>query len=266
MIRNFLLILPVVIFTMCGDHASRMESAMTVSNANLTSFSFDETAAEPTLERKLIKTGDLTFETSDVKITKGAVEVICKELNAYISNETQNNYGDRLQYAQTIRVPASLFDSLISRIEANAIKVESKNIHTQDVTEEFIDVEARLKTKKELETRYKEILKQAKSVQDIVSIESQMATVRSEIESMEGRLQYLRSQVSFSTLNVSYFEIIGTDFGFASKVVRALGQGWDNLLSFLIFIVNLWPFVVLISAFIWLVIRWRKQKKVVSTP
>jgi hypothetical protein len=117
---------------------------------------------------------------------KPSVEAICKELNAYISNESQNNYGERLQYNQMIRVPADQFDLLLQKIEGEAVNVESKNIHTQDVTEEFIDVEARLKTKKELETRYRELLKQAKTVQDIVSIEGQIAAVRSEIESMEG--------------------------------------------------------------------------------
>ena len=95
-----------------------------------------------------------------------------------------------------IRVPADRFDELLLIIEPLASKIESKNINTQDVTEEFIDVETRLKTKKELETRYLEILKQAKTVTDIISIESQIATVRSEIESMEGRINYLKNQVS----------------------------------------------------------------------
>lgn len=218
------------------------------------------------IDRKLIKNGDLTFETSDVKRTKSKVEAICKELNAYISNESQNNYGERLQYNQIIRVPADQFDLLLQKIEGEAVKIESKNIHTQDVTEEFIDVEARLKTKKELETRYRELLKQAKTVQDMVSIEGQIAAVRSEIESMEGRLTYLKNQVAFSTLNVSYYEIIGTDFGFANKFVHGLGQGWDNLLSFLIVLTNLWPFFILIVAIALGVTRWQKRKKNQSTP
>jgi len=127
------------------------------------------------------------------------------------------------------------------------------------VTEQFIDVEARLKTKKELEIRYKEILKQAKTVQDIVSIESQIASVRSEIESMEGRLNYLKNQVAFSTLNVTYYETIGTDFGFASKFIESLKGGWDNLLAFIIFMINLWPFVLGLSiVVVWI---WRKRMK-----
>lgn len=211
------------------------------------------------VERKLIRNGSLDFKTEEVKKTKLEIEKICKDLNAYISSESENNYGDRLQYNQSIRVPSAQFDALIARIEPLAKKIENKNINTQDVTEEFIDVEARLKTKKELEVRYREILKQAKTVEDIISIESQIANVRSEIESMEGRLNFLKSQVSFSTLNVTYYETIGTDFGFASKFVHSLKGGWDNLLAFIIFMVNLWPFVIGLSVLvIWL---WRRRVK-----
>jgi len=211
------------------------------------------------IDKKLIRNGQLEFQTKEVKNTRTEIEKICKELNAYISSESENNYENRLTYNQMIRVPADQFDALIARIEPLAIKIENKNISTEDVTEQFIDVQARLKTKKELEIRYKEILKQAKTVQDIVSIESQIASVRSEIESMEGRLNYLKNQVAFSTLNVTYYETIGTDFGFASKFIESLKGGWDNLLAFIIFLFNLWPFVLGLSALVfWF---WRKRMK-----
>jgi primosomal protein N'' len=196
------------------------------------------------IERKLIRNGTLEFQTEEVKKTRSEIEKICKELNAYISSESENNYGERLQYNQLIRVPANQFDALVARLEPLAQKIENKNISTEDVTEQFIDVEARLKTKKELEARYREILKQAKTVDEIVSIENQISNVRSEIESMEGRLNFLKNQVAFSTLNVTYYETIGTDFGFATKFVQSLKGGWDNLLAFIIFLVNLWPFVL----------------------
>jgi len=249
----------------CGNQSKNEEYMLSEKSAVTTSFDAEETSPSQisavTAERKLIRNGDLSFETSDVTKAKASIETICKELNAYISNESQNNFEERLQHNQVIRVPAEKFDVLLQKLEALAVKVESKNINTQDVTEEFIDVETRLKTKKELENRYHEILKQAKTVSDIVSIESQIASVRSEIESMEGRLTYLKNQVSFSTLHVSYYQIIGTDFGFATKFVRALAQGWDNLLTFLIGLVNLWPFLLLIIGISLVISRWRKRKR-----
>ncbi len=214
-----------------------------------------------TIDRKLIRNGHLEFKTDDVKKAKVEIEKISKELNGYISDETENNYDARVQYNQTIRVPADQFDALIASIEKLADKVENKGINTQDVTEEFIDVEARLKTKKELETRYSEILRQAKTVSEILEVESQLANVRAEIESMTGRLNYLKNQVSFSTLNVSYYQVLGTDFGFASKFVQSLKDGWDNLLSFLIGLVSLWPFVLGIGVIIFWWIKRRRAKQ-----
>lgn len=216
-------------------------------------------------ERKLIRNGSLSFETSDVKKTKTAIDAICKELNAYISNESQNNYSSRLQYNQTIRVTADKFDLLIQKVEAEASRVEGKNVNTEDVTEEFIDVEARLKTKKDLETRYREILKRAKTVEEIITIERQIAEVRSDIESMEGRLKYLSSQVAYSTLTVSFYETIGTDFGFGSKIGGAFGTGWQYFLSFLIGVVNVWPFLILMALAIWLAFRWDRGRRKKTT-
>jgi Domain of unknown function (DUF4349) len=269
---NTLLLLVTVLFSCNGNNSSpKMAMDMAAPEAKMAQHggdyevSLDAGASEQNLppadivERKLIRNGSLDFQAEEVKKTKLEIEKICKELNAYISSESENNYGDRLQYHQSIRVPAVQFDALVARIEPLAKKIENKNISSQDVTEEFIDVEARLKTKKELEVRYREILKQAKTVEDIISIESQIANVRSEIESMEGRITFLKSQVSFSTLTVTYYETIGTDFGFASKFVHSLKGGWDNLLAFIIFMVNLWPFVIGFTILvIWL---WRRRMK-----
>ena len=215
---------------------------------------------EQTMDRKLIKEGAMSFQCEDVVKTKAEVDKIIKELGAYSSSEGQDSYGRNLNFHQTIRVPAEKFDVLIQGLEALAIKVESKDINTRDVTEEFIDLETRLKTKKELESRYLEILKQARTVEDVLSVERELGNVRSEVESMEGRLNYIKNKVSFSTLNVNYYQLIDSDFGFSSKFIASFSNGWENLLSFLIGIMNLWPFVLLISGGIWLFIRWRKKK------
>lgn len=211
--------------------------------------------------RKLIKEGAMSFQCENVEKTKVEVDKICKQLGAYSSSEGQDRYGDNLNYRHTIRVPAERFDTLVQELEKLAIKVESKDINTRDVTEEFIDVETRLKTKKELESRYLEILKQARSVEEVLSVEREIGNVRSEIESMEGRLNYLKNRVSFSTLNVNYYQQIESDFGFGSRFIQSFGNGWRNLLSFLIGLMSLWPFILLIGAGTWLLIKRRNRKK-----
>lgn len=212
-------------------------------------------------ERMLIKTGNLSIQVDDVKQSRKQIGEIANKLKAYISDERLDDYGDRLNTSLIIRVPSVSYDTLVALIEQVGEKTESKSVNVQDVTEEYIDVEARLKTKKELEARYREILKQANTVTDILSVESNLNNVRAEIESMEGRLKYLMSQVSFSTLNLNFYQKISTEYGFAGKLADGLGNGWTNFLSFFIGLANIWPFLMLIGVAVWLFIRWRKSKK-----
>lgn len=217
-----------------------------------------------TIERKLIKNGSIEFEVGSVTDTKEKINSLVKEAGGYISSDNQNNYSGSPRFEQVARIPADKLDDFVSKIEALAKKVDSKSISTQDVTEEFIDVETRLATKKELETRYRELLKQAKSVKDIIEVEAQLNNVRSEIESMEGRLKYLNSQVSFSTLNISYYQVASGNYGFASRFFNSFGEGWRNLLDFIIGLFAAWPFVIIIGVGAWLFIRWRRKRNAVN--
>lgn len=249
-----------------GDPDSRAEEqpALALSAVKM---SVPPPSAAPTsdeIQRKLLKQGTIRFEADDLRETHTFITTLCHEHNAYISGESQNNYGSRLQQDLTVRIPADRFDAYIGKLEDHAVKVEQKNIDVSDVTEEFIDTEARLKTKKDLEQRYRDLLRQAKTVSEVISVEAQLANVRADIESMEGRLKYLNDRVSLSTLNITFYEVIGTDFGFGSKSVAALGQGWDNLLAFLIGVLYLWPFILLIAVVVYWLSRWRKRRRIIA--
>jgi hypothetical protein len=215
----------------------------------------DKTPVPVSEDRQLIKNGSLSIAVEDVSHTRKEIENICKGYNGYISSETQNNFPERMQYDQVIRVPAVHFDELVQKVELMSTKFDSKNIQTTDVTEEFIDNEARIKTKKEFEYRYREILRQASAISDILSIEAQLNNVRSDIESMEGRQNYLRNQVAYSTLNLSFFLTTGTTYGFGHKIASSFKNGWDMLLVFLVGLMNLWPFIIILSVGLYFLMR-----------
>lgn len=222
----------------------------------------ESTPAKPvTVERKIIKQGEISFETSDADATRATITKTATDLKAYIADDNTSNYGDRTEYRITIRVPSDKFETLLDSISKSAQKLESKNINALDVTSEYIDVEARLKTKKELETRYKELLKQANKVEEILNIEREIGTLRSDIESIEGRLKYLTDHVAYSTLTVVFYQKPNTDFGFGSKIGQALGNGWTYLLWFLLGLVNMWPFLLIAVTIIVIIKRIRKKRK-----
>ena len=118
----------------------------------------------------------------------------------------------------------------------------------KDVTEEYVDVEARLKANKELEQRYLEIMKKANTVSEMLEIEKEMGTLRADIESIEGRLNVLKSQVAFSTLTVTIYETVIAPNFFGTRVGIGFVNGWNNLLDFFVFIVNLWAFFLIGTA------------------
>ena len=129
------------------------------------------------------------------------------------------------------------------------------------MTEEFLDVEARLKNKKELEARYQEILKQAKNVKEILEIERELNTLRSDIESMEGRLKYLQNQVSLSSIQITYYKELTKRTAFGQKFAQGFRSGWTNLIWFLVGLVNIWPFLLLLGLGIFGLKRYLRNKK-----
>ena len=213
-----------------------------------------------TIERKIIKQGDIRFETEDVNLTKSLITQKVKELNGYIATDYIYNYSDRLENSLTIRVPADKFDLLLASVTENIEKLDRKSINMLDVTEEYIDIEIRIKTKKELQNRYIELLKQAKKVDEILNIEKEIGTLQTEIESVEGRLKYLKDRIIFSTLTVSYYQNTSSEFGFISKFLDGIKSGWSVFLWFVVGLSHLWVFILVSITVIYLIILRRKKK------
>ncbi|MBN2468206.1 MAG: DUF4349 domain-containing protein [Deltaproteobacteria bacterium] len=213
------------------------------------------------VERKIIRNGELAFECSNLGETRKRVEEAIKKYGGYISNENEYRYTDRIEQSIIIRVPAENFDGLVADISQGVRRFDRKHIGSTDVTEEFLDIELRIKIKKETETRYRELLARAKNVKEILEIERELGKIREEIESVEGRLKYLQNQVAFSTLTVTFYEVISTPVAFFSKAKTGLKTGWNNFILFLVGVVSIWPFIVLFIGIIFVIRRLWKTKK-----
>jgi hypothetical protein len=180
----------------------------------------------------------------------------------YVGSESAYNTSEHNSTTFIIRVPAAHFDSLLASATIGIDHFDRKDITVKDVTEEYVDVEARLKTKKDLEQRYQEIMKKATTVSEMLEIEKEMGTLRADIESIEGRLNVLKSHVSFSTFTVTIYEMVTAPSFFGTRIGSGFVNGWNNLLDFFVFIVNLWPFFLLGAAGYVGIRRWRANKRV----
>lgn len=213
------------------------------------------------VERKLIKEGNVSFETDNMAGTRQQILISITKYKGYASSDQAYNSYGQVGNTIVVRVPADQFDNFLQDATKGVRKFDSKQINVKDVTEEFLDVEARLNTKKELEKRYLELLQKTVSIKEILEVEKQIGLLRTEIESIEGRLRYLKSKVSLSTLTITFYKKVEESADDNNRFTKGFKNGWDNLIWFFVFLTNIWPFILLAIGLIYGIKYWAKKRE-----
>ncbi len=222
---------------------------------------------EDKITQKLIKNGGLEFESIDIKKDYKTITGLLSASGAYIENENQNRTYGKINYELTIRVPAVYYDTLYQAMVGVVKKIDKKYSQVQDVTEQYYDLETRIKNKKVLETRYLKLLDRASEIKDILEVEKKISDVRVEVEKMEGKLRYLKKKIGFSTIQLSFYQWVPTGENeilkdsFFSKLWNAFKTGWNGLLSFIVVLISIWPFILIAFGITYGIIRLRKGIK-----
>lgn len=256
----FLAIFLILISCGGGDNAEIANSGYENNASDALDVSTSEKSDETVSERKLIKTGNISFKTSSIDSTRRKILDNTKKFGGYIASDTESKSTGRFTNTITVRVPNHSFEPLLDAVSEGVEAFDSKDISVEDVTEEFVDAEARVKTKKELELRYHELMKEAKNVTEMLEIEEQIGELRTEIESIEGRLKYLTSQVSYSTLTITFYEEFQEQNGWADKFANSFSQGWDSLIYFFIGLTAIWPFLIMLTIGLLILRRYLKKQ------
>ncbi len=164
-----------------------------------------ETAAEA--EQRIIKTADLAVTVDGVDKKVQEVITLATGRGGFVQSSTvvEDETGQKSGYV-TVRVPVSLFEDTIQAIKELAIRIERESINGYDVTEQYTDLEARLRSAKAQEEQYLAILEKAETVQDILAVQQYLQSIRYEIESLEGQLKSLGNQTEYSTISVTMEE------------------------------------------------------------
>ena len=216
------------------------------------------------VEQKIIKNGNIKFETNDLGETYKQMIAAVKKHKAIIQNDTEGKEYGSIFRRIMVRVPSKNFDLFLTDISKGVSYFDNKEISSQDVTEEYIDTDARLKAKKILEARYLELLKKANKVSEMLEIEAQLSSIREEIEAKEGQLRYMQSRVSMSTINIEFYKTVAIEEGitvsYGSKIWNAITSGFNTISSFFIGLLSIWPFLIILAAAVYF-IRKRFKKK-----
>ena len=257
----------------CYDDAvpvmASAKAAPMMRNAAMTGGQLDNAVEQRVMQRKLIKNGSMTLVVDNLEQSRSKVLAMIEKHGGYCANEQYSSWEHSSSYNLTVRVPCDNFDGFVVELEASNGKMESKSMYINDVTSEYIDLETRLDTKRSYLKRYKELLKSAKSVQEIVSIEDKIRSLEEEIDSTVGQLKYLSNQVDYSTLHLNlrhddanydphhpeHSQSVG------QRLWQSLQGGFRGLVDCLFFLVRIWPAWIAILLIFWFIRKKRKSQE-----
>ena len=226
-------------------------------------------------ERLVIRDASIGIEVEDVQAADQAIRALVAERQGYVLSSSVSGSGDDIIIYLTLKVPSADLDAVLTAVEDMAHDVRYRNMSGNDVTAEYVDLEGRLVALEAARDRLLELLKKAEKVEDAVAVNQALTDVQSQIESMTGRMRYLRQSAAMSSLTLELYPIpvipvIDPDqwqpLEDARMALRDLIAFGQDLVSFVIGLV-IWTPVWLPLA--WLtryLLRRRAAKRAASTP
>ena len=252
---------------LCGCGASTANDELTFKDSE--SISDENLQTDVVDSRKLIKEISLSVETKDYDNYIAGIRDTVASSGGYIESSNESNYSELRGFTATIRIPVGKTDSF-TKFASNNVTVIEKSESVDDVTEKYVDIEARIKVYKAEEESLIEIMKQADNITDLLSVKEQLAEVRAQIESYTAQLKSLENKTAYSTitLNVDEVEREVESEGYWSKVWNNIIEGFKNVGKFITslfsFVLSTIPYFILIAIIgiiVLCIIRFFKKKK-----
>jgi len=222
--------------------------------------------------RVIIYTGNVSLVVKDTQEAVDAITTIADAQSGFVAGSNVYQSGDVLRGSITIRVPADRYQDTLAQLRDLAVRVERENSSTQDVTEEFTDLQARKTNLEFTEQALQQLLEERQrvgSTSDILEVHRELTNIRGQIEQIEGRMRYLANQSALSTITIELIpDVLSQPIsvagwepqGVAKEALQALVvalQGLINLLIWLIiFILPLLIIMLLPVVVLALIIRW----------
>lgn len=157
-------------------------------------------AQQPAGQRLVIKNATVTIQVDSVASAEASLRQRAEQLGGYVVSVQTYGSDAEMTATVTFRVPANRFEEALSGVEGLARKVLSRSVTGDDVTEEFVDLESRLRNLEATRDRLLELLDRASRVEDALQVNQALTDVQGQIEQIQGRMKYLRDSAAFSTI------------------------------------------------------------------
>jgi len=220
-------------------------------------------------DKKIIKTANLNLEVKDYNVYYSSLREKVKNIGGYIAQEEQTQSDYKIENTISIKVPVDQFDNAVAQLTTNIEKLNEKKISSNDVTAEFVDTRSRMEAKKQVRQCYMDLLNQAKNMEEILSVQSEINGIQEQIESGLGRIEYLSHSSVFSTINITYFQVLNSSAknddkpSFGQKITNAFKTGWNFISDLFIGLVSVWPlyFLIFLAVIIYRRVKAQKPKE-----
>ncbi len=218
------------------------------------------------LSRKLVYEATISVQVADLARAVEKLRTTAQQMGGYVSNLSQGEHGGASSAHVTMRVPVEQYESALAAVAALG-RVQSQRQQAKDVTDEWVDLDARQRNLQREEERLLDLLQRAGKVADLLTVEKELARVREQIEQVTGKLRLLNSQVALSTIEVELSEpqptsvvprtgwsVLNACRG-AFRTFITLGQ---TVVTWAIYLVVLLPYLLLLMAVLWALRRLRR--------
>lgn len=231
-------------------------------------------------DRFVIRTAELELQVNDIGQTLVEIRQLTIDAGGFVlssSTYTQGEERKRQTATLTVQVPSERFDQFLNQVRASPLvaKVEREQLQSQDVTDEYLDLDARLRNLRATEQRYLALLDRASTIEEILRVEQELSRVRYEIEQVTGRKQYLERHIAYAQATITLVPVPAAQEarGPAFDLARAIERAWVASLEFIggvaeiavmlvVFFWWLWPVLAILTV---LALRWRGRRHAPGT-
>lgn len=170
-------------------------------------------------ERMIVRNGDMSLVVEDVTSARDEIAQLAVRLGGWVVSSRISGEEEELRGWISVRVPDETFDQAFAELRGLAVRVTSESTSTEDITEEYIDLQSRLTNAEATESQYLALLEKAEDVDDILRIYEALSRIRYEIEQIKGRIQYLE--------RISAMSLISIELRPAVTVAPLVRPGWS---------------------------------------
>jgi len=260
--KNKLWIIVFLFISACGNHSPGYTPPV---NKKVITTGHTETLpgteGDEALPAMKIVDWDLDLETDHIQPAREHISRLIKQYGAIITMENESSYGSRHQIDWEIRVPSDKADRFVDEIrQSKEWRVISSHLNVRDITDSYMDAEARLRNLRKLEERYTQMLQKAANMSDMISIEKELNRIRTEIERLQGRLARMKHQVDYTRVHILLHQNIRSMPSFFHRMKTALTDGWRLFQELVLLLARLWLVGLVAVLLVWWW-RWRKRRK-----